>query len=278
MMYDRILVPVDGSHFSEEVLTYALTLAAATGAKLALLRVAERDSKKAEAEEYVHALASDLNAEGVVSVIEDDLSSDILAEARRVPNTLVAITTHGRGGVLTVILGSVAREIVLASDVPTLVYRPKGRSEGHGPTAITTVLLPLDGSSQSEDMGDQAASWAKALNAELTIVQVLPPQTQMDPMTPASDVFESSYVSNQAKRITRKFGIPVDWEVLHGDPVDSISTYVGDRRDVLAVMATRGHEALQAAVLGSVTSGLVHKTGMPIILQAPRATDSTAAL
>lgn len=276
-MYDRILVPLDGSHFSEEVIPYALTLTEATGAKLALLRVVDRDSQKNEAEDYVTALASDLNAEGIVRIREDDLSSDILAEARRVPNTLVAITTHGRGGLLTVILGSVAREIVLASDFPVLVYRPKGKSEGHKPTAITTVLLPLDGTSLAEDMGERAAAWAKALKATLTVVQALPPQPQMHEIVRESDVFESSYISRYATDIARKFNVPIEWEVLHGDPVNSISTHFNNRHDVLAVMATRGHSALQTAVLGSVTSGLVQKSGMPIILQAPNTTDADNA-
>src|SRR5690606_39480780 len=43
-MYERILVPVDGSPFSEEVLPYARSIAQAIGAKLALMRVTEREA------------------------------------------------------------------------------------------------------------------------------------------------------------------------------------------------------------------------------------------
>lgn len=277
-MYDRILVPVDGSPFSEEVITYALTLAKSTGATLALLRIAGSESKMDEAESYVRSLAAGLNAEGLTVAPRGDLADDILAEARRVPNTLVAITTHGRGGLLTAILGSVARKILLASDTPVLVYRPKGTSVGYELSEITTVLLPLDGTSLSESMGAQAATWARNLKASLMIVQVLPAVASVDPRTRGSDVLESSYIAAYASDIKKEFGVRIDWDVLHGDPVDAISTFVGARRDILAVMATRGRSALQSAVLGSVTSGLVHKVGMPIILHAPRTVGSETAV
>lgn len=277
-MYDRILVPVDGSDFSEEVITYALTLATATGAKLALLRVAESDSKKSEAEDYVRSLASGINAEGLATTRHGDLADDILAEAHRVPNTLVAITTHGRGGLLTAILGSVARRVLLASESPVLVYRPQGAADSHEPTQITTVLLPLDGTSLSESVGRQAAAWARTLKARLTVVQVLPTITQVDELTPASDLFDSSYVSSFAKDLGQEFDIPIDWEVLNGDPVSSISSFVGARRNVLAVMATRGHNAVRTVVLGSVTSGLVHTSGMPIVLQASGTSHAESAV
>lgn len=276
-MYERILVPVDGSHFSEEVITYALTLAKAAGAKLALLRIADTESKIDEAGNYVRSLAARLDADGIALAPRSDLASDILAEARRVPNTLVTITTRGRRGLLTALLGSVARDVLLASDTPVLVYRPTGTSAGHEPTEITTVLLPLDGTNLSEIMGIEAAAWAKNLKTDLTIVRVLPAVTGVEPPTHGSDLPESSYVAAYASDVEKEFGIPVAWEVLHGDPVDSISTWVGARRDVLAVMATRGHSALQAAVLGSVTSGLVHKAGLPIILHAPHTTGSDSA-
>lgn len=276
-MYDRILVPVDGSDFSEEVIAYARTVSQATGANLALLRVTESDSQEDDAAAYVDALASELQAEALTMGTRGDLAGDILAEARRVPKTLIAITTHGRGGLLTALLGSVARGIVLASETPVLVYRPEGTSGSHEPAAISTVLLPLDGSALSESMGAEAASWARSLGASLTVVQVHPKTRITDSMTPAGDVLESSYVSVYARRIGREYGIPVEWEVLHGDPVSSIAGFVGDRGDVLAVMATRGHTALRTAVLGSVTSGLVHKSRIPVLLHAPRAARSDTA-
>ncbi|MEO7007274.1 MAG: universal stress protein [Terrimesophilobacter sp.] len=270
-MYDRIVVPVDGSPFAEEVIPYALGIAQATGAKLTLLRIAEKDSKSAEAESdaYVQTLAAKFLVEGRSVFGRDDVSASILREADRIPGTLVAITSHGRGGVFTAMLGSVAREIVHASHKPVLVWRPDGKEDSARPTRITTVLLPLDGTSLSESMGPEAVEWAHALQAGLTIVQVLPANARFDSLLSAYDVLDSSYVSSRASDLKQRFGIEADWEVLYGDPAESIARYLDGRRDVVAVMATRTRSALKAAVLGSVTSEMVHKAGIPIIVQAP---------
>jgi len=267
-MYERILVPVDGSPFSEDAIPYARGLAEASGARLTLLRIAENGSA-VESEEYLHYLAAKTNAETCLISSHGSVPKDILDEADRVPGTLVAITSHGRGGVLNALLGSVAREIVHASHGPVLVYRPDGESNGLEAVRISSVLLPLDGTRLSESMKPEAAKWARALGAILTVVQVVPAGNKADPLLASHDVLDSSYVSSHARDISREFGIDASWEVLHGDPVDSLERYIGGRRDVLAVMATRQQTAVKAAVLGSVTSGMVHRVGIPIIVQAP---------
>lgn len=269
-MYNRILVPVDGSPFSEAVIPYALAIATTTGSGLTLVRVVEKESKKREVDDYVRALAERFGAEGRSVKGRGRFADDILDEAKRVPGTLVTLTSHGRGDRLNALLGSVARDVVRGGHTPVLVYRPGGdETTQQEPVHITTVLLPLDGTELSETMQAEAAGWARALGARLVVVQVLPPNTRIDPLLGSYDVLEDSYVGWHARDLEREFGIGVDWEVLHGDPVDSIVDFLGGRRDALVVMATRGQPALQAAVLGSVTSGLLQHSGVPIIVQAP---------
>lgn len=267
-MYTRILVAVDGSPFSEQVIPYARAIAEATGAKLTLLRIAESGAT-AEAEEYLRALAAGSGAETRVITGRVTASVDILEEANAVPGTLVVVTSHGRGGVLVAVLGSVAREIVQASHNPVLVYRPDDEAGERASVRIATVLLPLDGTSRSESVTAQAAELARALGATLTVVQVLPKIDKMDRRLASHDVLDSSYVSSHAHDIERQYGVAVNWEVLHGDPVDALESYIDGRDDVLAVMATREQNAVKAAVLGSVTSGMVHRAGIPIIVQSP---------
>lgn len=267
-MYTRILVAVDGSPFSEQVIPYARAIAEATGAKLTLLRIAESGAT-AEAEEYLRALAAGSGAETRMITGRVTASVDILEEANAVPGTLVVVTSHGRGGVLVAVLGSVAREIVQASHNPVLVYRPDDEAGERASVRIATVLLPLDGTSRSESVTAQAAELARALGATLTVVQVLPKIDKMDRRLASYDVLDSSYVSSHAHDIERQYGVAVNWEVLHGDPVDALESYIDGRDDVLAVMATRQQNAVKAAVLGSVTSGMVHKAGIPIIVQSP---------
>lgn len=269
-MYERILVPVDGSPFSEEVLPYARSVAGSTGAKLTLLRVAERDSEQDEASRQLQSLAQALQADARV-VVGSNVAASILEEAARVRGTLVAMTTRGRSGIAEAILGSVAHDVVRTGRDPVLVYRPKGRSQqaSHEPAEINTVMLPIDGSGHSEWMEQQAGEWTRALKARLLVVQVISTDARPDPMVPPNDTLESSYVRSHAVELGRRYGVEANWEVLHGNPADAMARFIEGRRDILIVMATRGHAGLQATMLGSVTARLLREADAPIVVRMP---------
>lgn len=270
-MYDRILVPVDGSAFSEEVLPHALGIAQAGGAALSLVRVVEKETEQAEAARYVEALAADLSVDGRTVVARGDLADAILAEARRVPGTLVAMTSHGHSGLMEAVLGSVALRVVRTGGEPVLVYRPKGTAvEGRRqPVRIGTIMLPLDGTQVSEAMASQAAGMALWLGVDLTVVEAIASDVKLAPDIPPGDVMESSYVRSRAEDFAARYGVRTSWEVLHGEPSDAIARYLDGRRDVLITMVTRGRHALEAAVLGSVTAGCLRKCHVPIVMRLP---------
>jgi nucleotide-binding universal stress UspA family protein len=89
---------------------------------------------------------------------------------------LVAMTTHGRGGVRGAWLGSVADHLVRSLDVPVIVTRAR---EGAGslppPPKIREILVPLDGSPLAEAALTPAAAVAGLFDAELMLVQAVPP-------------------------------------------------------------------------------------------------------
>jgi nucleotide-binding universal stress UspA family protein len=53
-----------------------------------------------------------------------DVATGVLKEAEAGGTDLIAIATHGRGGVTRAILGSVADKVIRGSNRPVLVYRP----------------------------------------------------------------------------------------------------------------------------------------------------------
>jgi nucleotide-binding universal stress UspA family protein len=67
-----------------------------------------------------------LRATGV-AVVAWNAADAILDVARPERVAVVALATHGRGGLRRLILGSVADKLVRGADVPVLVYRPTGR-------------------------------------------------------------------------------------------------------------------------------------------------------
>lgn len=270
-MYSRILIPVDGSHFSEEIIGYALGIAQAANIPLVFLRMVSSEADQTEAATYLERLTQKYGGEGEVVVDNTDLAAAIIAEARKVADTLIMMTSHGHSGFMEAVMGNTAMRIVRTSSTPVMLYRPKGAShEGElEPIKVSRILLPLDGSPQSESMAPYAAEMAKWLSAELYIVQVLELGAAAKTGAPAGDIYESNYVRSKAKEFRDAFGVKTNWEVLHGHPIEAISRQINGRRDLLLAMATHGRNPLQAAVMGSVTTGCLQRTGVPLLTRIP---------
>ncbi|MDP8921496.1 MAG: universal stress protein [Chloroflexota bacterium] len=141
---ERLMVPLDGSPLAEEALPLAVDLASATGARLTLVRVESwvtegsapygsvpeftelEDEAAAEAQEYLAQVAGRLGpAPAVDMVVLRGRPAEALVDFSLHERTdLVVMTTHGRGGLRRLVLGSVADRVVRAG-VPALLSRPK---------------------------------------------------------------------------------------------------------------------------------------------------------
>ena len=268
-MYTRILVPVDGSSFSNQILPLAGTIAKTTGAQLALYRAVGRNDGVAEARNTLQALADSCGAQAICTEVHGDVAQAIHQEAERVPGTLVAITSHGRSGVLRAVLGSTALDVLRTGGKPILVYRPREQAPGSAAAggAIERVFVPLDGSPLSESIIPQAVDLARALNARMVVVAVLDRAGASG--LEGLDVMESNYVQTQAAAITKTHGIDAGWEVLHGDPAKAIPEFVRTYPASILAMTTHGRSAVQSALLGSVTAAALREGGVPVFTRLP---------
>jgi len=148
-MYQRILVPVDGSPTSERGLEEAIRLAKDQGAMLKLIHVVEEyvlvqgagvygegtftgdllEMLFAEGRRIVAEAAALAGKQGVktVSQILESFSNrcadKIVEVAKEWPADLIVMGTHGRRGVSRFVLGSDAEIVVRTSPVPVLLVR-----------------------------------------------------------------------------------------------------------------------------------------------------------
>jgi nucleotide-binding universal stress UspA family protein len=126
----RVLIPLDGSPLAEQILGPALDLARLLEVPCALLRVVEPAGEPArqEAAAYLAGVARrvrDCNPRVEIRVVAARGATDgILAESHA--GDLVALATHGRGGLRRMLLGSVADEVIRAAPASVLVYHPCG--------------------------------------------------------------------------------------------------------------------------------------------------------
>jgi nucleotide-binding universal stress UspA family protein len=147
-MYQKILVPLDGSELAEQVLPHVCELASIGNSEIVLVRVlmyllhdyawvdptyslaTESDLVKAEAISYLTAVAKRLAVDGLrvsVEAVDDPVAESILECAERVHADIIAMSTHGRSGVSRWLMGSVADRVVCGAKVPVLLIRPAAK-------------------------------------------------------------------------------------------------------------------------------------------------------
>jgi nucleotide-binding universal stress UspA family protein len=129
----KILVALDGSPFSETIVAPVGELARALGAHVTLLRVApvaggDGMGGWTDPEEYLARVAVRLPITASAPswrLIRSDVPATAIAEAASEGGfDLIAMATHGRGGLRHLFVGSVADAVLADSSVPVLVQRP----------------------------------------------------------------------------------------------------------------------------------------------------------
>ena len=146
-MYDTILVPLDGSKRSEIIINHITKLAQNFNSKLILLTAVEprlfqgsedvvvperslsttrEETKKAET--YLANLQKELSQNDIqvgTRVITGSPAAVIKETAEQENADLIAIASHGRGGLARVFYGSVAAAILNQVDRPLLLVRSR---------------------------------------------------------------------------------------------------------------------------------------------------------
>ena len=195
-MYSRILVPVDGSSLSEQVLPYVQQLGLGLSIPVTLMTVVEpsppsiglpldpshqeQDTARHRADHaaaYLDSLADALRADGVaVSTLAPSGSpaQEIARESEREADTLIAMSGHGRSGVARWWLGSVADRVLHTTDAPLLLIRFHEDERPTHAQGFSRVVVPVDGSPLAEEILPHVAHITKALGMAVDLVRVVP--------------------------------------------------------------------------------------------------------
>jgi nucleotide-binding universal stress UspA family protein len=153
-VFDKLLVPLDGSEASESVLPFAIELAKRCGSKVTLLQTVESigqaiatmapvdpvlvtpdtteqivegvEAEQKAAEDYLTSKASQFKSAGVEAgwvVLSGSPGNEILSFAQKDGSQAIAMASHGRGGLERVLLGSVAEHVLHHANIPVLYVR-----------------------------------------------------------------------------------------------------------------------------------------------------------
>ena len=143
MSYSKIMIAVDSSEYSMQAAKKGLNLAHQIGAEVALLYVVDESKAvgnvdagvlpeqamivlKKEVEQTLDELATMYNGETILKFMPEGLpKNDILKTAYAWGADLLVMGTHGRTGLLHLLVGSVAEYVIRHSKIPVMVVPSK---------------------------------------------------------------------------------------------------------------------------------------------------------
>ncbi len=299
-MIKSILVPLDGSPFSEQALPWAACLAKVVGAHLELVRVhdpvppwtiategavaatAVDPSIRDAEEQYLANCAARLEEGGFTGVTRQLLEGDVVEQiARHAEDNafgLVVLATHGRGALSRLWLGSVSDALVRRLTVPVLLIRPAEGTAIPPAEQFRKVLVALDGSAESESAIAPALALADPKRCEVVLLRVVPPvpipgDAGMAASLPMDDTLTKSltdqaeaYLEGVAARL-RSGVVKVSTRVVVEPGVAQAVLHEASLANVeLLALATHGARGLRRMVLGSVADKVLRGADRPVLL------------
>jgi nucleotide-binding universal stress UspA family protein len=293
-MYERILVPLDGSELAETALPYATELAGRLASDVTLVYVSEspNDPHQNEHRSYMDKMVG-ATKRGVERYLEDPKSqttqvkSEILfgnpAEmivdyADKTEVGLIVMSTHGRSGLNRWTLGSVADKVVRATKRPVELIRAKGdqpdlRKKG----ILIKALVPLDGSKEGESAIPYIQELAARLKTEVILFQVLLPDyssaSEMgikrviypDQQMEEEKASAGVYLDKVGARLKQE-GITVESVVRVGNAAEEIIKSADEMKVDIVAMSTHGRSGIGRWVFGSVAEKVLYEGNTPLLL------------
>lgn len=272
-MFERILVPLDGSSVAERALPMAARIARAFNGSISLLSVVEppmnpgkfnaafplvgTDELMAEANEYLKTLISSNVLRGITvetHTLIGKIAPTILLAASSLQCTQVVLSSHGHTGPQRWRLGSVAEKVVRHASVPVLVVREGEREPVSTAIRQVSALVALDGSALSEAMLAPTITLVAALArstelpGKIQLIRVVDAPTSYGKFRTQVDAFYDASVKAELKKADEEYleGIAKrfsegEWAQYHFD----VTTTVTNDHDI-------AHAIVLAAEQGKV--------------------------
>lgn len=271
----RVLYATDGSEASVAAAHLLALLPLPAGSAVKVLTVLDapvwqvpESLKGAELEwarRVVATAEAGLSRSGVEldhTIVRGDPAVEILEAAETLNADLILVGSHGRTGFERVLLGSVAESVARHAGRPVLVARAPQDE-------LRQVVLAVDGSAAADRAVEIAAGLPLPVETQVTVCHVVRPFTplvgpeyavNLDVMI--AEVREQQRADAEAlvARVARELertGHCVKTAVCEGDPATEIAALAKAREADLVVVGARGHSALRALLVGSVTGRLL---------------------
>lgn len=292
-MFERLLVPLDGSDLAESVLPAAVYLAERFHATLILFHALEQNapttvhgahhlSDLTEARAYLDALANRLDRPGLMierhahASREPDVAKSITRHANALNAQLIVLCAHGRSGLREALVGRIAQRVIHQGATHVFLFRPGKIDDWH----CQKILVPLDSAPVHEPALPIAAEFARVCQASIEVITVVPTASTLSAERAAASTFlptTTNAVLDLAERgavdylqkITGKLladGLSVKGQVARGDAASEILAGAERAGADLIVLATHGRGTIEAFWAGSMTPQVIERAAAPLLL------------
>jgi nucleotide-binding universal stress UspA family protein len=294
-MFKNILLPLDGSPLAEAGLPAAVSLAQKLNAAVTLLHVIEQNAPEAihnerhltrpeEAESYLKDLAAKAFPAGVKagwhvhSSQVRDVAASIIAHASEFAPDLIIMCAHGQSGIRDFLFGRVAQQVVKNGSTPLLLLQPTTSQQK--PFKLRRILLPLDSESLHDDSLPIARELAKAYQAELFLLCVIPTfstlrgdEAAASTILPATtnallELKQEHAAQHLQGHLTELIGegFHTSAEIARGEPIQAIVNTAERGQADLIILSTHRRAGIEAFWTRSVAPNVARRTRIPILL------------
>ena len=266
---DVILVPLDGSEFSERALPIATHLALRLDAEIHLLSVVSEEADAAARKEYLDGFRLACLGVHRSVVVSADPAGAIHEELRRLGPTAVAcMASHGRGR-SAALVGSVSTDVVARGHDPLVLVGPlpADRPRGHG------VVVAVDDTPASAALLPVGLDWSRLLREPLTVTTVAEPVPEpLRPERPFHRMFgPDGDVHEFLDRLVaplREQGQEVETLALFDpiSPAEGLEIYLKEHPASLVVVSSHARTGPTRLVFGSVAAAIVRRSPSPVLV------------
>lgn len=289
-MFEKILVPLDGSVLAEAALPYAEELAGKLSSEVILLYVSDpvNDPYRHMYDPYLQKMVESVK-EGARKdlgklvdreinvgsrILVGDAAEQITSYAENKDIGLIIMSSHGHTGFKRWTLGNVTDKVIRNTTRPIAIVRSQKASSSR--REITRLLVPLDGSKVSEAALPYAEELAARLKAQLVLFQVLTPDyyaytsgqyKELEATRKsARDYLEKTAAQMQQKEIT---AVATIREGLVAETAEMVIQMAEETEAAAVIMATHGKSGIGRWALGSVADKVLRGIEAPLILVKP---------
>jgi nucleotide-binding universal stress UspA family protein len=286
-MFERILVPLDGSENAEIVFPYCADLAADFASTVTLVTVSEAATVDIDhlyrtyLEHALGKMRQQLEASmapGTVTlesqVLFGDPAREILRTAEERDAQLILIASHGTSAEGPWLLGHIAAKVLRATKRPVMLIRERvPEAVPQQRKLVRRILVPLDGSEIGEGALCYAVALAEKTASEIALLEVFEPVKGVGASGARYKIPEDesvrksllSYLDHVAGPIRNK-GLKVSTTVLFGKAADNIVEYAEKNEIDLVAVSTHGRSGLGRWVFGNVTDKILHTGNVPVLV------------